>query len=64
MISIFQTPLEKAREERNKKIISDFRKLRAENPEVKPTRILRYIAETNGITYQTAKIVVRAANIE
>lgn len=61
---IFQTPLEKAREERNKKIISDFRKLRAENPEVTTTRILRYIAEKNGVTFQTVKSVVRAANIE
>lgn len=60
----FQTPLERAREERNKKIISDFQKLRTENPEVTPTRILRYIAEKSGVTFQTVRGVVRAANIK
>lgn len=64
MISIFQTPLERAREERNKKIVSDFRKLRAENPEVTTTRILRYVAEKHGVAFPTAKSIILAANAE
>lgn len=63
MTAIFQTPREKAREERNKKIVSEFQKLKNENPDVAATRIIRYLAEKNDLTFNTVKNVVTAANI-
>lgn len=53
-----RTPIEKARDERNKRICDSFLKLSNEKPDCAPHRIFRLIAEREGMTIPGVKNIV------
>lgn len=55
----YASPSMRAREERNKKLCSDFQKIRADNPNAPITWICQALAEKFGLNSQHAYIIIR-----
>lgn len=53
-----RTPIEKARDERNKKICDDFLAFSSQMPNCAPHRIFRIIAERVGMTVPGVKHII------
>lgn len=53
-----RTPIEKAREEKHKRICDDFLRLTSQMPECAPHRIFRIIAERVGMTIPGVKHII------
>lgn len=53
-----RTPIEKARDERNKRICDSFLKLSNEMPDCRPHRIFMLVAESFGMTVPGVKNII------
>lgn len=58
-----RTDAEKAKAERDAKIVADYLAIRAESPEYSKHRVHCFLAERYGMTYPTISKIVTAAGV-